>query len=344
MVLALVIICLNLALGCDKFCASLCERSNGKDKCFASCNCQKKQTNELTDLVLKTDYKDYIRNKFECYIEDVYECEELPTEDEYYYCLYYRDCLEAIDITHLFSSLPLNLIPAIEPSYIRLSWPIYPLLSSCNECFYSPKLLEFSSQNLEEYYSCVYVNCKSEILNDFSKQLLGSSKQNICYDCGEYLNTNDDINCIWFNCRYEIVQKNELFKDFYLEELKSQYNLQSCDDCDSLVYADEYYNCIKNYCKDDDEGKFENFNMDKLQECLNCEYVENTQWNECYNSKCKLDSVKNFLSSDTQNANESINKSTLYAGLSLFIVLIAIGFSINNRTKLDSKGFYSRIS
>lgn len=343
--LALVIICLNFALGCDDFCASLCERSNGKNKCFASCNCQDRQTKILTDVALKTEYKDYIQNKFECFIEDVYECEKLPSEDEYYYCLYYRDCLEAIDITHLFSNIPSNLIPAIEPSYIHLSWPKFTSFSSCNECFYSPKLSEFSSQTSEEYYSCVYVNCKSEIQNGFSRQLLESSRQSICYDCGEYLNENSDINCIWFNCKHEVVQKNELFKDFYLEDLKSQYNLQSCADCDSLVYADEYYNCVENYCKNDAEKKG-NLDMNKLQECLDCEYMQNTKWNECYNSKCKLDSVKKMISSNTQNAHvdESSYTIVVYAGLGLFIVLGAIRLYANNRTNFMSKGFYYRIS
>lgn len=319
---------------CDEFCASLCKGANGKNTCFLSCGCQGRQSEELADRSLKVDYNDYVKSKYDCYIEDVAKCEEFSTEDEYYNCLDSKGCIETIDIMHLFSSMPFNLIPAIEPSYVQLNWPESSSFSSCDECLYS--------QTSQEYYSCVYINCKGKIQEKFSANLLKLSDESICYDCGGYLNEYDSVNCIWFYCKNEVVQKNELFNSFYQELLSLQYNIETCVDCNSLVYADDYYNCVKKYCKNFEQKLLEKIDLSKLQDCLECEYLVDDQWVECYKSSCLLEDVDEAFLEEKLNRknNKTTNLIGAYAGLCGVIALGAAGVVYKRHISKSSEAPY----
>jgi hypothetical protein len=89
---------------------------------------------------------------------------------------------------------------------------------------------------------------------------------------------------MWKECRKEIVNKQVLFND------QDNMNM-TCKECEKIVFADDYYNCIALHCNNLwSADSFDALLIDKDSQCRTCRNIEeNDSFSECLRFSCKTE-------------------------------------------------------
>ena len=280
-----------LALSCNPACKSLCQELNGRASCYKSCSCPESPS-KPADAKLKSELASYINLKYVCDIKDVEKCETSSSnEEEFYECLEQVRCLVYNDGAKLLETIPKALRLAVQPSYILFN--DQGTCDSCKDEYYA-----------DDFYACVYYNCQKRLSQ--VKGLVKVAKRNECRDCG--IGENESNFCVWQECRQDFVNKENLVVD-------GEGKNMTCKDCEKIVFADDYYNCIALYCNSlwsqDDLQEVTKKNESK---CALCDALSDEEelLKTCEKFSCKseiLSLLKLDLSNLPNNCNNLIGES-----------------------------------
>ena len=251
------------------FSLNQCQRScESEALCFYTC---KKQEifNSKANQPSNSNQFSGIRLAFNCFIEDEEKCnKDSDTDQEYYDCLKDVGCLVANKGPELSPKLPEILWPAIQSYYQKVVLP-QEELKECETCK--------SEYFAEDFYACVYYNCQGK-LSENTKLLQFVDQASQCSKCNNRA-SDDQALCMWVHCRSELLSKQFLYKEIRLDNL-------TCTDCESIVYADQYYNCISMYCSQ----LFTQTALQSIQlndQCKQCLKVEESSFSSCAVFSCK---------------------------------------------------------
>lgn len=271
---------------CQRFCES-------EFICYYKCKKQENSNSKVSQISESKLFSE-IRLSFNCFIEDEEKCNtESESDLEYYDCLKEVGCLVANNGPVLSSKLPELLWPTVQSFYQKVVLPQVEL-KECEICN--------SEYSAEDFYECVYYNCQKKI-NENSKLLQFVDQSSQCNKCMNRA-SEDQTLCMWVNCRSELVNKQILYKEMKLDNL-------TCTDCESIVYADQYYNCISMHCS-------QLFTQTTLQsikvsdQCIQCQEVEESLYSSCAVFSCKQEIL--LLGGDFELFNTKVQSCDLLLG------------------------------
>lgn len=241
----------------------------GTDTCYNFCTYYAK-SEHLGDKDESLEPIKNIRLSFDCEVGDAEMCnEEYESDQEYYDCLVRVGCLSAKKVPQISGKVPEFLWSAVQKYYQTVALPNVELqeCQSCKDEYFA-----------DDFYACVYYNCQDK-LKDNIKYLQFIRKSADCSKC--YNRASDDTEfCMWTKCRSEIVNKEFLYKELNQENL-------TCTDCESIVFADDYYNCISLYCS----RLWSQENLNQLttinEDCEQCKNIQSDLYEDCANVACK---------------------------------------------------------
>lgn len=253
-------------------CTNVCDSDT--DTCISYCTKYSK-TEDLEDQGFNSKLVNNIRLSFDCSVEDAEMCNDRFEEDqEYYDCLVDVGCLKVKGAMLMKGKVPEFLWPAVQKYYQMVAMPRLEL-QECETC----KDEYFA----DDFYACVYYNCQDK-LKDSIKYLNFIKKSSDCSKCNNRASADTEL-CIWSQCRSELVNKHFLFKDL-------NQDAQTCSDCESIVFADDYYNCISLYCS----RLWSQENLNSLttinENCEQCRSVERSLYEDCACVACKEEIVQ----------------------------------------------------
>ena len=280
-----------LALSCNPACESLCQELNGRASCYKSCSCPESPS-QSPDPKLKSQLASIIKLKYVCDIKDVENCESSSSnEEEFYDCLERVRCLVYNDGAKLLESIPKALRLAAQPSYI--SFKDEEKCESCKDEYYA-----------DEFYACVYYNCQKRLTE--VKGLMKVAKSEECRSCDK--KEKAENLCVWQECREDFVNKETLIGE-------SEGKNMTCKDCEQIVFADDYYNCIALYCNRLwSEEDLREVSGGKDSGCALCDRLKDDDglYRSCVKYSCKSEIVsllKLDLSSMADNCDNLVGEA-----------------------------------
>jgi hypothetical protein len=198
-----------------------------------------------------------------------------------------KNSLQELNGFNIISVTPPHLWTAVQPVALKLNNFNSGKFNQCGTCLYL-----YSSEN---YYECVYWNCRQSIheKSQFINKIQKKNLTGLSYD--------EKIDYIWFYYRKDLLDKSILFKEFYVPELDQANNDDLCKDCESLVYADDYYNCVLRYCRQA-TSKISLFNntIQVSGLCSHCKDLEESYY-QCVSFYCKDEVLTNaYKDTETQ--------------------------------------------